>query len=343
MTNKISGDLSQYSIHSSLFTGIINFNYLIYDPVSLSIHRSHTNCGQVLKKIDQELNFRLRKKIKEYSEGHCDASNSIICIEQMYFNYWMFLSIYIPHLREMLEINKSYSLDFESLVVGNNLTQQSFDCLCMILDYYGDYKLFSANNVLLSLENVLVDKTYFRNKNTPTNLKALRAVESCNFLKHLFATPRSSISFKKIFIDRSSESGNKSFMRRLYPFNEFYDDLLSHGYKIIYLESMSFLEQAEIFANVEIIMTYHGAALSNIGYCRKNAKVIEICHKNNNYEMYREMASILGLAFRRVECESLLELDIEKQFLRTLGYSNYYTNPLPLLYDQRVKKELFEG
>ena len=52
--------------------------------------------------------------------------------------------------------------------------------------------------------------------------------------------------------------------------------LSEKGYEIIYPESISISEQVNLFNNAEIVISLHGASLTNIMYMNKNKKVLEI-------------------------------------------------------------------
>ncbi len=52
--------------------------------------------------------------------------------------------------------------------------------------------------------------------------------------------------------------------------------LTQQGFKIVYLEEMTVLEQVALFANAKVIVTPHGSGLTNLVFCSPRTKVIEL-------------------------------------------------------------------
>lgn len=56
--------------------------------------------------------------------------------------------------------------------------------------------------------------------------------------------------------------------------------LLSKGLKKVILEDLSFADQVQIFASADVIVSPHGAGLSNLVFCRPDTKVLEFFSPN---------------------------------------------------------------
>ena len=52
--------------------------------------------------------------------------------------------------------------------------------------------------------------------------------------------------------------------------------------EIVKSKNLSFIDQVNLFSNLNCIITLHGAGLSNLVFCKKNTKVIEIRTSNNS-------------------------------------------------------------
>ncbi|RSD35372.1 MAG: capsular polysaccharide biosynthesis protein [Methanohalophilus sp.] len=63
--------------------------------------------------------------------------------------------------------------------------------------------------------------------------------------------------------------------RKIINEKELEEYLLSHGFEIIEMSKLSFLEQVKICAESKIIVGPHGAGLSNIVFCN-NATILEL-------------------------------------------------------------------
>lgn len=104
---------------------------------------------------------------------------------------------------------------------------------------------------------------------------------SCNFLRQTFlscATQGSEVSEKKhrrVYISRADAK-----YRKITNELEIIQFLEKYEFSVVKLESMSFLDQVRLFRDVEIVVAPHGAGLSNLVFCTKQAKVIEIFSPN---------------------------------------------------------------
>ena len=113
--------------------------------------------------------------------------------------------------------------------------------------------------------------------------------------------------------------------------------LRKQGFEIINPQHFDILEQMKIFSNAKMIVTPHGSNMSNIIFCKKGTKIIEISPELNNlYEQniakrYKNIADNLNLEFLTIKADSV---DVEKHSEQSTKYihskilknSNYYKN-----------------
>ena len=99
-----------------------------------------------------------------------------------------------------------------------------------------------------------------------------------NFLRRSFL-PQISLAKtnvgQKIYISRA-KSRNRHLVNEL----EVSKLLNSQGFKTVFLEEMSVLEQVAIFANAETIVAAHGSGLTNLVFCSPSAKIVELFSPN---------------------------------------------------------------
>ena len=76
---------------------------------------------------------------------------------------------------------------------------------------------------------------------------------------------------KKIYITRRNERG-----RRITNENKLFYFLSKLGFEMIDPGQLNFIDQVNYFKNAEIIVSAHGAALSNIIWCNNTVKIIEL-------------------------------------------------------------------
>lgn len=87
----------------------------------------------------------------------------------------------------------------------------------------------------------------------------------------------------KIFIDRSESEYSHC---KLVNNEEIKDFLSKRGFKILRTGSLDFLKQVELFNNAKFVIGPHGAAFTNLVFCKPKTNVIEIKPKKqpNNYK-----------------------------------------------------------
>lgn len=111
--------------------------------------------------------------------------------------------------------------------------------------------------------------------------------------------------FKRIFIDRTRESGrfiaNKKEVSKV---------LLKYSFTTVYPHEHDLREQVGIFSQAEIIVGIHGAGLTNLLWANNNAKVLEILPSNRRANHYTKLASELGLSHQQIVGGKLDQLGV---------------------------------
>lgn len=96
-------------------------------------------------------------------------------------------------------------------------------------------------------------------------------------------------TMKKIFISRTKSNAlrvaNESAITRLFS---------AAGFEIVFAETLSYIEQIELFSNAKCIVGASGAALTNILYCHPGTVVGCIVPKEYDFWIYSTMAYLLG-------------------------------------------------
>ena len=108
-------------------------------------------------------------------------------------------------------------------------------------------------------------------------------------------------------------------------------------FSIINPHHFEILEQMKIFSNAEVIITPHGSNMTNIIFCKKGTKILEISPQLNNlYEQniskrYENIADNLNLEFQTIRADSvdvIKHSEISTKYIhpKILKNSNYYKN-----------------
>lgn len=178
--------------------------------------------------------------------------------------------------------------------------------------------LDSGNFKHIFLKNLYITEHPYVVNNNPTKsinnipiwiIKWLRI----KFLKNIIYKKN---NYNKIYIDRSDSSTNST--RYIINEIEVKKLLKANGFKIIVLSNFSVKKQISIFNNAKVIIGLHGAGLTNIIFCKRNTKVIEL-QSNTSGNLYKNLASKCNLNYKRIKTKSKNKKLINQ-------YGNIYIN-----------------
>lgn len=111
-------------------------------------------------------------------------------------------------------------------------------------------------------------------------------------------------NYKRIYVSRSMARGTG--FRGVLNENEFSRFLSNRGFEVLNLEMMPVAEQILAFANAKLVISPHGAGLTNTLFC-DDAHVIELCHRDGYWNhAYKGMAELLSLGYTKYESEERL-------------------------------------
>ena len=173
----------------------------------------------------------------------------------------------------------------------------------------------------------------FNNSSIPEFFNINKSIKILKFFLEQFLTNIQVPEFKsKVYIRR--EDAN---YRKILNENDLIIRLKKQEFEIINPQHFDILEQMKIFSNAEVIISPHGSNMSNIIFCQKNAKIIEISPElNNAYEQnissrYKNIADNLNLEFQTIKADSVdvaNHSDISVKYIhpKILNNSNYYKN-----------------
>ncbi|MDY7003542.1 MAG: tetratricopeptide repeat protein, partial [Cyanobacteriota bacterium] len=123
-----------------------------------------------------------------------------------------------------------------------------------------------------------------------------------NFLRDLFLKPEkissSSRKQQRIYISRKL-----ALFRRIVNEDRVVSLLEKFGFVAVTLESMSIEEQALVMAGARVIVTPHGAGLTNLIFCNPGTKVIEIFSPQYINPGYSKVCSLYSLPHYHLICE----------------------------------------
>lgn len=124
----------------------------------------------------------------------------------------------------------------------------------------------------------------------------------CNFLRSLFFKPENLEKFaskkERIYISRKLTP-----YRRIVNEEEVVNLLAKLGFITVTLESISVAEQASLMAGAKVIISPHGAGLTNLVFCNPGTKIIEIFSPKFINSIFWQISNICGLSHYHLICE----------------------------------------
>ena len=119
---------------------------------------------------------------------------------------------------------------------------------------------------------------------------------SCEFLRNSFLSVATATnnkkSSKRIYVARGNV--NK---RKVINESELIDFLTKEGFEVVAMDKLSLREQISLFNSATIIVSPHGAALTNLVFCQPSTKVIELYNPNYMNGCYWHLSSQVGLSY----------------------------------------------
>lgn len=115
---------------------------------------------------------------------------------------------------------------------------------------------------------------------------------------------------KRIFMSRKN-----AIIRRIINEDSIFELLEPLGFKKIFMEDLSVIEQAELMHESEIIVGTHGAALTNIVFARKGTVIIELFQEHLE-RCFFDLSNTMNLNYHPIKTIRITELSQEDVSIR---------------------------
>ena len=256
-----------------ILNGDLNFEAETNNSLLLSYNNKSfkTSLQQKIKKI---INFQFCFKLRKYFVITDDWSNA----------YFHWLMDCLPRLVLLQDKGKA-----QTLILPPNLKDRSY--ISESLNLLGVNKF-----IFLKKDNWY----YFKRLTFPVHLaptgnyheETMRILRS-KVTQNLQAQPA-----LKVYISRS-----KASRRKIVNENEVLPLLSGMGFKTVFCEDLSFLEQVKLFSKVKYLVSNHGAGLSNMLFMSPKASVFELRKSDDDHSnCYFSLASSLNLRYFYLKC-----------------------------------------
>ena len=117
-----------------------------------------------------------------------------------------------------------------------------------------------------------------------------------------FLNTKSNKIFPKIYIDRSDPQSNLKNFRYVVNEEELIDFLIKKDFTAIRLSDLNFEDEVKLFNEAETVVGLHGAGLSNLIWCNKNSKIIELKNKYTN-KVFENLANQNKINYKSLQYE----------------------------------------
>jgi capsular polysaccharide biosynthesis protein len=114
---------------------------------------------------------------------------------------------------------------------------------------------------------------------------------------------RDSLPGAHSFTKRMYVSRRRAAVRRVLNEQDLEKFLRAANFTLVELETKSWKEQVAAFANAEVILAPHGAALANIAFCKPGTLVAEISTRGGYKDFYLQLTATARLRYRFIEAQ----------------------------------------
>ncbi len=156
----------------------------------------------------------------------------------------------------------------------------------------GSLKFFDIpeEKIIQNTQNLNIKAKFLVASSLPST-PAIVNTESLRVLREKFNVPKK--LEKRVFITRR----NAAQGRRIINEDEVIQMIREYGFEVYELESMDFRSQVELFSSAEIVVSPHGAGLTNMLFCPVEAKIVEIFNPKYRALCYWVLSNLLGLDY----------------------------------------------
>ena len=282
---------TDYVEHVAIIDGNTLVNEASYQQISAELKDAKENI--VLTKGTPRIKKNIKGRVFSLVQGASGGNN---------FFHWIF--DILPKIKLCSEHYLLKEIDFYYVPSLQNFQKQTLSILNIKED-----KILNSNlyRHIQASELIVVDHPWYhkgiiidQNKFLPSWIVHwLRDV----YLKYAKKFDNN----EKIYIDRTESRYNHC---QIQNDNEIFNFLKEKGFSKCRVGELSFFEQIYLFNNAKIIIGAHGAAFTNLAFCKPDTKIIEIrslIYKNYQNNNYKRISQINNLNYRLIETKKLNE------------------------------------
>ena len=164
------------------------------------------------------------------------------------------------------------------------------------------FSSFGYENRLIIMDNhkaYKINECYIIGALSPRGNPTLEAVDLLNSSINHFMYDNY-LGSRKVYISRRLAKARKMLNEV-----ELEMQLMDRGFEIVFLEKLSIASQIQLFKNAKVIVSPHGAGLTNLVFCEKGTVVIEIFTSRHLESSMYNNAAIKGLIYNYIVFDSV--------------------------------------
>ena len=296
-------------INNSLFKSYNNKNYYIYKIKDARIYTDNNENVAIIKNnlvlpyvSYQQINgkFKSAKYNSVVNQGTPDFIKKIkgkvfnLCQGDSGNNYFHFIFDILPKIYLL-----SSKIDLKKIDYFYVTDPKRWQVKILNILGINDKKLLSSkkNKHIFAKEVYCVDHPWYSNGYIQQGVKKIpRWIIFQN--RKIFLKKNKNKSKKKIFLDRSQSKYNHC---QITNYDDIKNLIIKKKFKIYKPEILSFRKQINIFNSSSIIIGAHGAAFTNIIFCKPGTKIIEIIPADHPSRKCERISKILKLKYFRIK------------------------------------------
>lgn len=324
--------LKKIEINHSLFKSFTNKNYNIYSIKNARIFTDNNENVAIIKnnKILPKVSFQqIRGNLRSVKfnsiiqKGTTSFVKKIsgrvfnLCQGASGNNYFHFIFDILPKLYLLnLKINLK-KIDYFYLSDPKEWQIKIFKKLGI-----NENKLLSSkkNKHIFADEILAVDHPWYNKGTIQNQVQKLPSWIVLHNNKILKKNSKKFICNKKIFLDRSNSLYNHCQIENPKDLKVL---LEQNDFSLYRPEKIDFEKQIFLFKNASVIIGAHGAAFTNIIFCKPNTKIIEIMPVNHYNKKCERISKILKLKYFRIVTK---KNDSDKQYPYKISLENKHLN-----------------
>ena len=261
--SNLSKELKNISIDNFSFN-YLNTDFVIdtkfFFPISIKSYETSTDLFSHYSRFKYEIFFSKKyfDFIREYTNQMITFNNTFVVGSSN--NYYHLLIDWLPRL---FALNSNILKKVDKIIFSSEYLKSNH----LVQTIISELKI---NKEIIFLEK---GSYLFKDSFIPINLSL---EDKILFYRSTFQNYMKTQKVEKIYISR-----NDSKNRKIINEEKLVTFLKKKNFKIVQLSKYNLINQISLFSNAKIVISMHGAGLTNIIFCKKNTPVIEIIHDIN--------------------------------------------------------------